>query len=225
MSDMDGFLGKVVKDSAEGAFKQSGFVDGLKLIGQRAINISQIEQITDQKEYILELETQIKNLRRENYNLKENIKQSEKPKKTKFDFVDQEILDGLSMNEMIGVKAATRKIQHEYESLLAQPMHIIAQQNEKFKETYEEQQTLLADWMVSQKAFKELAIQFGAEKGLQPSEVIEMGLDKEIDVLENKNDSSHKTNFSDSTYNNSIKESLLEKAQKDKAARKAKKGS
>lgn len=219
MSDMDDFLGKVVKESAEGSLKQSGLVDGLKLIGQRQINISQIEQISDQKEYILELETQLRNLKRENFNLKK----AEKPKKTKFDSVDQEVLDELSMNEMIGVKAATRKIQHEYEELLAQPMHVIAQQNENFKETYEEQQTLLADWMVSQKAFKELAIQFGAEKGLPVQEVIEMGLDKKIDVLEDRNDPSHNTNAGDGTTISPRKEQLVEKYHKDKAQRKAKK--
>jgi len=90
MSDMDGFLGKVLTDANNGANRQSEFVDGLKLVGQRQINISQTEQITDQKEYISELETQIKNLRRENFNLKEKIKKSEQPKKTKLDFVDQE---------------------------------------------------------------------------------------------------------------------------------------
>lgn len=214
MSDMEGFLGKVVKDSAEDAFKQSGFVDGLKLIGQRAINISQIEQITDQKEYIIELETQIKNLRRENYNLKEKIKQSEKPKKTKFDFVDQEILDELSMNEMIGVKAATRKIQHEYELLLSQPMHVIAQQNENFKETYEEQQTILAKWMVSQKAFKELAIQFGLEKGLEPSKVIEMGNGEKINVIDNKNNTDHGTRADDIPFLEKNKDKIRDKLKK-----------
>jgi len=223
MSDMDGFLGKVLTDANNGANRQSEFVDGLKLVGQRQINISQTEQITDQKEYISELETQIKNLRRENFNLKEKIKKSEQPKKTKFDFVDQEILDGLSINEMVGVRAATRKIQHEYESLLSQPMHIIAQQNENFKETYEEQQTLLADWMVSQKAFKELAIQFGAEKGLDPNEVIDMGLDKKIDVLEDRNDPSHNTNVGDATLIGNRKESLIEKYHKDKALRQSRK--
>jgi len=225
MSDMDGFLGKVLTDANNGANRQSDAIDGFKLIGQRQINISQLEQITDQKDYILELETQIRSLKRENFNLKENLKKNETPKKTKFDFVDQEILDGLSINEMVGVQAATRKIQHEYESLLSQPMHIIAEQNANFKETYEEQQTLLADWMVSQKAFKELAIQFGVEKGFQPSEVIEMGLDKKIDVLEDRNDPSHNTNVGDATLIGNRKESLIEKYHKDKSARKAKKGS
>ena len=70
----------------------------------------------------------------------------------------------------------------------------IAAENRKFKETYEKQMELLADWMVSQKAFKELAIQFGIEKGLTADEVHQMGLNKKLDVLENKNDPSHKTN-------------------------------
>ena len=69
-------------------------------------------------------------------------------------------------------------LQHDneyYSRLLAKPMAEIAAENHKFKETYEKQMELLADWMVSQKAFKELAIQFGIEKGLTPNEVIQMG--------------------------------------------------
>ena len=112
-----------------------------------------------------------------------------------------------------------------YKHLLSQPMQVIAEHNGDFKKTYEEQQTLLADWMVSQKAFKELAIQFGAEKGLDPNEVIEMGLDKEIDVLENKNESSNKTNFSDSSHTKERQDSLIAKYHKDKANRKSKKSS
>ena len=81
-----------------------------------------------------------------------------------------------------------------YSRLLAKPMAEIAAENHQFKETYEQQMELLAGWMVSQKAFKELAIQFGIEKGLTPDEIHKMGLDKELDVLENKNDPLHKTN-------------------------------
>ena len=87
-----------------------------------------------------------------------------------------------------------------YQKLLAKPMAEIAQANRSFKETYEAQMELLADWMVSQKAFKELAIQFGIEKGLTSDEVIKMGLDKKIDVLENRHDVSHNTNVGDSVY-------------------------
>ena len=86
-----------------------------------------------------------------------------------------------------------------YKKLLAKPMAEIAEENHDFKNAYETQMELLADWMVSQKAFKELAIQFGIEKGLTPTEVHQMGLNKKLDVLENKNDPSHKTNSSDLT--------------------------
>ena len=50
-----------------------------------------------------------------------------------------------------------------YQKLLTKPMAEIAQANRSFKEAYEAQMELLADWMVSQKALKELAIQFGIE--------------------------------------------------------------
>ena len=81
-----------------------------------------------------------------------------------------------------------------YSKLLTKPMAEIAQANRSFKETYEAQMELLADWMVSQKAFKELAIQFGIEKGLTPDEVIEMGNAKKVDVIESKHDSAHGSN-------------------------------
>lgn len=65
MSDMEGFLGKVVKDSIDDANKFSGQMDGLKLIGQRQINISQQEQISEDRKWIRELEAQIKKLQSE----------------------------------------------------------------------------------------------------------------------------------------------------------------
>lgn len=86
-----------------------------------------------------------------------------------------------------------------YKNLLSRPMHEIAAKNGDFKKTYEEQQRLMAEWMVSQKAFKELAIQFGQKLGKTPQEVIQEGLDKEIDVLENKHNPEHKTIVGDST--------------------------
>ena len=97
---------------------------------------------------------------------------------------------------------ATIKYKEEaeyYKKLLAKPMAEIAQANRSFKETYEKQMELLADWMVSQKAFKELAILFGIEKGLTPDEIRDMGIKKESDVLLNNNNPSHKTNSSDLT--------------------------
>jgi chromosome segregation ATPase len=87
----------------------------------------------------------------------------------------------------------------DYKRLLCKPMAEIADKNANFKDTYEKQMQLMAEWMVSQKAFKELAIQFGVEKGLSPDEVIEQGTEKRLDVLENKNDESHNTNIQGSS--------------------------
>ena len=106
------------------------------------------------------------------------------------------------LNEIEELREHNAILQHDneyYSRLLAKPMAEIAAENHKFKETYEKQMELLADWMVSQKAFKELAIQFGIEKGLTPNEVIQMGLNKNIDVLESNNETSHNTNANNSS--------------------------
>ena len=95
---------------------------------------------------------------------------------------------------------ATIKYKEEaeyYKKLLAKPMVEIAEENHDFKKAYETQMELLADWMVSQKAFKELAIQFGIEKGLNPDQIREMGQAKKIDVLNDAHNESHKTNSKD----------------------------
>jgi hypothetical protein len=60
--------------------------------------------------------------------------------------------------------------------------------------TYKNERELMADWMVSQKAFKELAIRFGFEKKLTTEEVIQQAEEIKIEVLDNKNEESHKTN-------------------------------
>ena len=104
----------------------------------------------------------------------------------------------------------------EYEQLLCKPMLEIAQQNGDFKQTYEKQMEIMADWMVSQKAFKELAIEFGFDDGLQPDEVIKMGLDKEIDVLNNKHDPSHKSNSTDGNVIAPHRDKLIKKYNESK---------
>ena len=107
------------------------------------------------------------------------------------------------LNEIEELRNYNQVLKHDneyYNRLLAKPMAEIAAENRKFKETYEAQMELLANWMVSQKAFKELAIQFGIEKGLTLDEVIEMGKNKKIDVLENNHHVSHNTNVGDSVY-------------------------
>ncbi len=137
---------------------------------------------------------------------------------------EKEMEEDVSLNIAHHNRILKQEVEY-YKQLLSQPMQVIAEHNGDFKKTYEEQQTLLADWMVSQKAFKELAVQFGAEKGYTTEQVIEMGLDKKIDVLEDKNDPSHNTNVGDATLIGNRKEALIDKYHKDKAARKAKKSS
>lgn len=90
-----------------------------------------------------------------------------------------------------------RKLTEErdrYKNLLAKPMAEIAEKNANFQQTYNKQMELMAEWMVSQKAFKELALQFGFEKGLEKKEILEIAQHKRLDVLDNKHTVGHGTN-------------------------------
>jgi hypothetical protein len=97
-----------------------------------------------------------------------------------------------------------------YRNLLSKPFAEIAHVNPDFKKQYEEQQLTIADWMVSQKAFKELAIQFGSQLGKSKDQVVKEGMDKEIDVLEDKHNPENRTNAGDS-HITPYKEKLIAK--------------
>ncbi|MHA6860384.1 hypothetical protein [Ralstonia pseudosolanacearum] len=64
----------------------------------------------------------------------------------------------------------------KYKDLLSRPMHVIAEQSGAFKETYEKQQEMLADWIVSQRAFRELAMKYGKLVGKTPEEIKAEGM-------------------------------------------------
>ena len=118
------------------------------------------------------------------------------------DFAESQLRD--TKRELEKVKEENE----EYEWLLCRPMQEIAQKHLGFRKAYEEQQKMMASWMVSQKAFKELAIQFGLEKGMTPQEVIEKEKAVRADVLNNKNPENHGTNADDpflSYYREDIK--------------------
>lgn len=74
-----------------------------------------------------------------------------------------------------------------YEKLLNQPLNVIAQKLEDkvpvFKENYEKEQLVLADWIVSQKAFKETAMKYGEMAGKTTDEIKKEGLNTEQNVL------------------------------------------
>ena len=59
----------------------------------------------------------------------------------------------------------------EYEELLARPLHEIAARHGTFRERYDEQQTLLAEWMVSQNTFRSLTKEYGKRLGLSDGEM------------------------------------------------------
>ena len=80
---------------------------------------------------------------------------------------------------LIGLNAEIRK----YKALLSKPMEEIAAANGDFKATFEKQQEIIADWIVSQKAFRELAYEFGEKLGLSQDEVREMVPEKKKAVL------------------------------------------
>jgi hypothetical protein len=141
---------------------------------------------------------------------------------------NREILDGIENNSALRGRnnelsssltdASHRAAQAQddvefFLDLLRRPMHEIAEQNRNFARTYEAEKKMLASWMVSQKAFKELAIRFGKEKGLSAAEVIAMGVSLKTDVLKSTNDPDHNTNCSKSAWLRPYAEVLL--AEKD----------
>jgi hypothetical protein len=105
--------------------------------------------------------------------------------------LEQEILDLRRENEEL---KKANKAAADIGQILRLPLAEIAERNSDFRQNYEELMTHLAEWMVSQKAFKELAIQFGLEKALTLDEVIAKGDAKKFDVLENKHPPEHGSN-------------------------------
>ena len=111
---------------------------------------------------------------------------------------------------LIGLNAEIRK----YKALLSKPMEEIAAANGDFKATFEKQQEIIADWIVSQKAFRELAYEFGEKLGLSQDEVRAQVRDKKKDVL---NDTTKYGNNASSSINQfELSESTIQK-QKEKA--------
>lgn len=77
-----------------------------------------------------------------------------------------------------------------YEALLAQPLHVIASsllnKISSFSENYEKEELVLADWIASQKAFKEVAMKYGELAGKSADEIHREGTAAKVTVLTNK---------------------------------------
>ena len=83
---------------------------------------------------------------------------------------------------LIGLHAQIRN----YKELLSKPMEEIAAANGDFKATFEKQQEIIADWIVSQKAFRELALELSEEIGMSREDLREKFTEKKKAVLNNE---------------------------------------
>lgn len=96
-----------------------------------------------------------------------------------------------------------------YKKLLSKPMAEIAQYNGDFKAAYEAQREMMANWIVSQKAFKEAATDLGIQAGKTKEDVIELGKQAKEDVLNNT--TKHGNNAEDLDFLNPYVEILKAK--------------
>ncbi len=109
--------------------------------------------------------------------------------------LESDIQQGLRHNaSKAKIKALEDEVEY-YKNLLTKPMREIANHNLDFKETYHQQQTILGEWMVSQRAFKELAIHLGIEAGRTKEDIVAEGLENDVKVL--NNETQHGNNFVD----------------------------
>jgi len=73
-----------------------------------------------------------------------------------------------------------------YQALLARPMAEIAAVSPEFNATYNAQKELLATWIVNQRAYRELAMELGAQAGKSRDEVIAMAKQVKTTVIESQ---------------------------------------
>lgn len=73
-----------------------------------------------------------------------------------------------------------------YEELLSRPMKEIAKINSEFKKTYEQEQNVLAQWILGQRAYKETAIQLGMSLDMTAEQVQKMAAPNFTAVLEDR---------------------------------------
>lgn len=121
-------------------------------------------------------------------------------------------LSRLKQNEEERANRLSRELENTknyYKKLLSKPMEEIAEVNGNFKATFEKQQEIIADWIVSQKAFRELAYEFGEKLGLSQDQVREMVPEKEREVL--NNETKYGSNISDNIHNEELIEKLKSK--------------
>lgn len=110
--------------------------------------------------------------------------------------------------------AKTQNELNFYKNLLSKPFAEIALHHEGFRSSYEAQRELIASWIVSQKAFKEVAIDLGKNFGKEAEEIIELAKEARINVLENK--TVHNNDAKDIDFLLPYIDSILDKVKQDK---------
>ncbi|MCK4161427.1 hypothetical protein HFK89_02960 [Ralstonia pseudosolanacearum] len=96
------------------------------------------------------------------------------------------------------LEAEAKKLKEEnamYRELLSKPMREIAEISGDFRKTYLEQQQMIAEWILAQRAYKETATAIGIEIGKSPEEIKNIATQNANAILENK--SKHGNNAAD----------------------------
>lgn len=104
------------------------------------------------------------------------------------------------------------------EELLSKPMKEIAQKSGAFKETYLKQQELMAQFIVSQRAFKEIAMKYGQALGKTPEQVANEAKQTEESV---KNGQSEFGNNVDPETKNALGYTQKKESERSESQRKA----
>ena len=104
------------------------------------------------------------------------------------------------------VNARRRQVAEE---MLTLPLNEIANKNMIFREKYKQLQIFIADWMVSEKAFRELAIDLGIKSGLTKDEVVNAAVKNKEKIL--NNESVHGNNAKDHSLSAFYTETLKER--------------
>jgi len=164
----------------------SGFIQDLTLINLgRSGLANQINSIQRQNQEIIE----------DNQELQAEI--AEKEKKAKVAQKQAKDLD-FEVTDLEQTVRILRQEVHRLNSLFTQPLAEIAKNHPGFAKLYEDQMLKLGQWMVSEKAFKEVSLELGKNQGLSIPEIMEKVAIKQSDVLNNRNDPYNNTNITGS---------------------------
>jgi uncharacterized small protein (DUF1192 family) len=138
------------------------------------------------------VQRQNKEIVEDNQELQSEVEQQQKKAKRAQQEADDLDLEVTHLSQT--VKILRDEVQRLNE-LFNQPLSEIAKQHPGFAKLYEEQMLKLGEWMVSEKAFKEVAIELGHNQGLSSEQILKKVSMKEADVLNNRNNPAHNTNI------------------------------